>query len=83
MAGFKISSKNVSRCRLDDPKWRWSNLKPLGFREHFGNFSLSRNGTMMGSPDSAFAQTNVTGDTHIIHFGEGIIYDEINQYIIM
>jgi hypothetical protein len=38
---------------------------------------------MIGSPDSESAQTNATGDTHIIHFGEGVIYDEINQYIII
>jgi hypothetical protein len=38
---------------------------------------------MMGSPDSESAQINATGDTHIIHFGRGVICDEINQYIII
>ena len=38
---------------------------------------------MMRSPDSESAQINATGDTHIIHFGQDVICDEINQYIII
>jgi hypothetical protein len=38
---------------------------------------------MMGSPDSESAQINATCDTHITHFGRDVIYDEINQYIII
>jgi hypothetical protein len=38
---------------------------------------------MMGSPDSESAQINVTDNTHIIHFERDVIYDEINQYIII
>ena len=38
---------------------------------------------MMRSPDSESAQINATGDIHIIHFGKDVIYDEINQYIII
>src|SRR6266853_1457532 len=83
MARFTISLKNGSRCKSNHLKRRWSNFKPLGFREYFANFGLIRNGTMMRSPDSESAQINATSDTHIIHFGQDVIYDEINQYIII
>jgi hypothetical protein len=83
MARFIISLKNGSRYKLNHLKWRWLNFKPLGFHKYFANFGLIRNGTMMRSPDLESAQINGTGDTYIIHFGQDVIYDEINQYIII
>jgi hypothetical protein len=38
---------------------------------------------MMGSPDSESAQINATGDAHIIHFGQDVIYDEKSTNILL
>src|SRR5882762_6835698 len=83
MARFTISLKNGSRHKLNNPKWRRSNFKPLGFHEYFINFDLIRKTITLGLPDLESAKKDAPHDTHIVHFRYYPIFSNITPLIIL